>query len=130
MTWKDIIKEEPKQGPRISEEMFEEKYKKELEEMQKDMMDIAHTFKHNSKFLKDLMGKEGEEFQHNYRKVMDGMILALRSYGKFMKNRSSTHHSNIGGMFSARENMKRDERLKEVGKDFLDLADELSQAKK
>ena len=121
MTWEDIVKKDPKQGPQISFDMFEENERKQLRNFENDIRGIAHKFKRNSKFLKELIGKEGAE------EVIDGIILALESYGKYIMPTMVDTDNNPKYRERNKETRESLERSSEA---FMNLADELRQAKK
>ena len=121
MTWEDIVMKDPKQGPRISFDMFEEKQRKQFRNFQDDIRSIAHKFKRNSKFLKDLIGKEGAE------EVMDGIILALESYAKYI---TPTLVDTDDNPRYRERNKETREGLERSSEEFMNLANELKQAKK
>jgi len=129
MTWKDIMKKEPKQGPRRNIKMLEELNQKELENIQNGLMQIADTFNKNAKYLKQLVGKEEAQ------EVVGGIAGALRVYANYLKYGigDSTDNVSSGGDAEgygefARRNMEGREYLERQAKEYTDLADDLMQS--
>ena len=126
MSWKNIVKQEPKQGPRRNIEMLEELNQKELENMQNGLMQIADTFNKNAKYLKQLVGKEEAQ------EVVGGIAGALRVYANYLKYGigDSTDNVTSGGDMEgygefARRNAESRKYLEGRAKEYTDLADDL-----
>lgn len=130
MTWEDIVKKDPKQGPRMSEEMLEGLNQKQLKNIQNGLMQIADTFNKNAKYLKQLVGKEEAQ------EVVRGIVGALRVYANYLKygvDDFSTDNVTSGGDMEgygefARRKMENREYLEGRAKEFTDLADDLMQS--
>jgi len=129
MAWKDIIKEEPKQGPRMSEEMIEGLNQKQLKNMKNGLMQMADTFNKNAKYLKQLVGQEEAQ------EVVGGIVAALRVYANYLKygDDFSTDNVSSGGDMQgygefARRNADSRKYLEGRAKAFTDLADDLMQS--
>jgi len=135
MTWEDVVKKEPKQGPRRNLEMLEGLNQKQLKNMKDGLMQIADTFNKNAKYLKQLVGKEEAQ------EVVRGIVGALRVYANYLKygvddfstdNVSPTDGQRAGDMQGygefARRNMKGRKYLERRAKEFTDLADDLMES--
>jgi len=118
MTWQEIIKKEPKQGPRMSEEMYSEFQLDKYRDMQSGLVQVANDFKRNEKAIKDLMGKEGTE------DILDAIADTLRTYGRYLSKRTSTDFDTFSGRVPLNQDNR--EYLEETGQKFLDLANEIS----
>ncbi len=134
MTWEDIVKKDPKQGPRRNIKMLEELNQKELDNMENGLMQIADIFNKNAKYLKQLVGKEEAQ------EVVGGIVGALRVYANYLKygigdstdNVSPTDGQRAGDMQGygefARRNMEGRKYLERRAKEYTDLADDLMQS--
>jgi len=129
MTWEDIVKKEPKQGPRRNLEMLEGLNQKQLENMKGGLMQIADTFNKNAKYLKQLVGKEEAQ------EVIGGIVGALRVYANYLKYGvgDSTDNVSSGGDMEgygefSRRNAESRKYLERRAKEFTDLADDLMES--
>ena len=118
MTWEDIMKKEPKQGPRISDEMFAEAETKRFLNMSAGLSQVANTFRRNEKAIKELIGKEGKD------EVLSAIADTLRTYGRHLQSTASTTDFT---MLAGRTKINQDTReyLEETGQKFMDLADSI-----
>jgi len=118
MTWEDIVKREPKQGPRMSDEMYADLETRKFREMFAGLSEVANTFRKNEKAIKELIGKEGME------EVLSAIADTLRTYGRHLKNRASSTDFDT---FSGRTKINQDNRefFEETGQEFMDLADSI-----
>tara|TARA_R110002020_G_scaffold59186_2_gene161641 strand:- start:65 stop:427 length:363 start_codon:yes stop_codon:yes gene_type:complete len=118
MNWEDIVKKEPKQGPRISEEMYADSETKKFRDMFAGLSNVANTFRRNEKAIKELIGKEGTD------EVLSAIADTLRTYGRHLQNRAGSTDFDT---FSGRTKINQDNReyFEETGKEFLDLANSI-----
>ena len=131
MSWKNIVKQEPKQGPRRNLEMIEGLNQKQLKNMKVGLMQMADTFNKNAKYLKQLVGQEEAQ------EVVEGIVAALRIYSNYLlygvgdstDNVSPTDGQRAGDMQGygefARRNAESRKYLEGRAKEFTDLADDL-----
>mgnify|MGYP001230525617 CR=1 FL=1 len=126
MSWKNIVKQETKQGPRRNFKMLEELNLKELENMENGLMQIAGIFNKNAKYLKQLVGKEEAQ------EVVEGIAGALRIYSDYLLYGvgDSTDNVTSGGDAEgygefARRNAESRKYLERQAKEYTDLADDL-----
>ena len=130
MTWEDIIKKDPKQGPRRNIKMLEELNQKQLENMKDGLMEMANIFDKNAKYLKQLVGKEEAQ------EVVGGIVTALRVYANYLKygvGDSTTDNVSSGGDMQlygegAKRNAKSRQYLESRAKKYHDLADDLMES--
>lgn len=139
MTWKEIIKEEPKQGPRRSAKMLERLNQYELMDMESGLAQMAEIFIKNGKYLKQLVGKEEAQ------EVVRGIGMALQVYSNYLKYKDDLSTDNLSVDYphnkklmdedyddindmTARERMQGRESLEERAKEYDGLADDLAQS--
>ena len=118
MTWEDIVKKDPKQGPRMSDEMYADSEKRKFRQMFGGLSQVANDFRRNEKAIKELIGKEGME------EVLSAIADTLRTYGRHLQNRAGSTDFDT---FSGRTKINRDlrEYFEETGQEFMDLADSI-----
>ena len=139
MTWEDIVKKDPKQGPRRSAEMLERLNQNELMDMESGLEQMVEIFIKNGKYLKQLVGKKEAQ------EVVRGIGMALQVYSNYLKYRDDLSTDNLSVDYphnkklmdedyddindmTARERMQGRESLERRAKEYDDLADDLAQS--
>tara|TARA_B100000963_G_scaffold47498_2_gene35797 strand:- start:2411 stop:2809 length:399 start_codon:yes stop_codon:yes gene_type:complete len=129
MTWEDIVKKDPKQGPRRSAEMLEQLNYYELMDLETGLEEMANIFIKNGKYLKQLVGKKEAQ------EVVRGIGMALQVYASYLKNKDDLSTDNMsvepyveGYSMSAEQRRQGRESIEEQAKEYDDLLDDLAQS--
>ena len=105
MTWEDVLKKEPKQGPMMDDKTYLEHSRKGLEEMTRYMS-------------RSLIGNEEAE------EVLNGIGITLRTYGQHLQSvAGSTDYSQSPRL--REKSVKDREYLETEGQKLIDLAKEI-----
>jgi len=118
MTWEDVLKKEPKQGPMMDDKTYLEHSRKGLEEMTRYMSSVANIFDRKADFLRSLIGNEEAE------EVLNGIGITLRTYGQHLQSvAGSTDYSQSPRL--REKSVKDREYLETEGQKLIDLAKEI-----